>query len=90
MSRSASAYNQVIQMLQKLHKMFPSYNMGRHLSMAMDGYGDMWNVTDKEMLFALKKYATHIESDVQDLEMDKILKEGMDLDHILDTSEEEE
>lgn len=84
MSRQPVAYNQILQLLQKLHKAFPSYNMGRHISTALDEYGDVWNVTDKEMLFALEKYSNQLDvNDSSEEAIDSIIKEGMDLDNIL-------
>jgi hypothetical protein len=79
-------YAEVISILQELNKNFPTYNLGRHLATALDGYGDIWGITDKEFAFALSKYKTEIEMDVphaDDNELEKIIKEGMDLENIL-------
>lgn len=84
--RKASYYNQIIQLLQQLHMAYPSYNMGRHLSTALDEYGDIWGLTDKEILFALDKYKSQLELDIphtDDKEIDQIIKDGMNLDDIL-------
>lgn len=84
--RKASYYNQIIQLLQQLHVAYPSYNMGRHLSTALDEYGDIWGLTDKEILFALDKYKSQLELDIphtDDKEIDQIIKDGMNLDDIL-------
>ena len=82
--RKMSAYNEVIHILQDLHKAFPNYNMGRHLSTALDGYGDVWGLSDKELVFALEKYKTQLEMDsyprTEDEELAKIIKDGMELD----------
>jgi len=86
-------YNQVISILQELHKAFPTYNMGRHLATALSDYGDIWGITDKELAFALSKYKSEIEMDVphtDESELEKIIKEGMDLDNILKEEEEED
>jgi hypothetical protein len=83
---SKNHYNQVIHTLQELHKSFPTYNMGRHLATVLDEYGDIWGMTDKELAYALYKYKSQIEMDVphvDETELDKIIKEGMDLDNIL-------
>jgi len=88
-----SNYNNIILILEELHKNFPSYNMGRHISTALDEYGDVWGMTDKEMVFALSKYKSQLDLDVQhadDSEIDKKVKEGMDLDNILNEEEEED
>lgn len=81
-----SNYNKIIQILQDLHTAYPNYNMGRHLATALDGYGDIWGLTDKELLFALEKYKAQLEMDIphtDDEEIKKIIKEGMDLSNIL-------
>lgn len=79
-------YQQSLHTLQELHKNFPTYNLGRHLATALSDYGDIWGMTDKEIAFALDKYKSELEMDVphtDDSELDKIIKEGMDLDNIL-------
>ena len=79
-------YNQIIHLLQQLHTAYPEYNMGKHLSTALDEYGDIWGVTATELLFALEKYKTQLEMDIphtDDKELDQIIKEGMDLENIL-------
>lgn len=81
-----SNYNKAIQILQDLHTAYPNYNMGRHLATALDGYGDIWGLTDKELVFALEKYRMQLELDVphtDDAELEQIIKDGMDLDNIL-------
>jgi hypothetical protein len=86
-------YKEVIHILEELHKNFPTYNVGRHLATALDGYGDIWGITDKELAFALSKYKAEIEMDVphtDESELDRIIKEGMDLDNILKEEDEEE
>lgn len=60
--------------------------MGRHLATALDGYGDIWGLTDKEILFALEKYKSELELDIphtDETELDQIIKDGMNLDNIL-------
>lgn len=87
--RKASGYNEILQLLQKLHSAFPTHTMGMHLSTALDEYGDLWGVTDKEILFALTKYKANLEMDSPNniIEIDDILKDGMDLDNILKEEE---
>ena len=88
---SKNYYNQVIHTLQELHKTYPTYNIGRHLATALDEYGDIWGMTDKEILFALDKYRTQLDMDVphtDDKELEKIIREGMDLDNILKEEED--
>ena len=88
MSRKASPYNQILQLLHHLHKAHPHHNMGRHLSMALGDYEDVWGLPDREMLFALEKYQAQLESDVASpMDIDKIIKDAMDLDNILNDTE---
>lgn len=86
MSRKASPYNQILQLLHHLHKAHPSYNMGRHLSMALDEYSDVWGLPDKELLFALEKYQAQLEI-ASPMDIDKIIKDAMDLDNILNDTD---
>lgn len=78
--RKANYYNQAINVLQELHKTYPTYNMGRHLATVLDEYGDVWGMTDKELVFALEKYKAELGINiVPDEDIDEILKDGMDL-----------
>jgi hypothetical protein len=86
MSKKANYYSQAVHVLQDLHKSYPQYNMGRHLATALDGYGDVWGITDKELVFALTKYKSQLEMDfphTDESELERIIKDGMDLDNIL-------
>jgi hypothetical protein len=78
--------------LERLHKAHPTYNIGRHISTALDGYDDIWGVTDKEFLFALEKYELELNMDVDHIdqeEIDEIIKDGMNLERTLFEEEEE-
>lgn len=83
--RKASAYSQILATLNELHKDYPKYNMGRHLATALDEYGDIWGLTDREILFALKKYKAKLQMDIphDDSEIERFINEGIDLDNIL-------
>ena len=84
--RRPNYYNQAIHILQQLHTAYPEYNMGKHLATALDGYGDVWGVPDKELVFALEKYKIQLDMDVphtDEKELDQIIKDGMNLDDIL-------
>jgi hypothetical protein len=78
--------------LENLHKAHPTYNIGRHISTALDGYDDIWGVTDKEFLFALEKYELELNMDVDHIdqeEIEEIIKDGMNLERTLFEEEEE-
>ncbi len=87
-------YIAILEKLEELHSSHPSYSFGRHISIAFSEYGDVWGITDKEALFALEKYAQELEGDDDKIAsseyLDKIIKEGMNLDTILDEEEEDE
>ncbi len=92
--RKASDSSKVINLLSKLHTKYPTYNLARHISTAVSDYGDIWGMTDRELLFALSKYATTLDMDSSPIEddayVDRIVKEGMDLSTILNDPEQEE
>ena len=87
-------YKQIIHILESLHKAHPTYNMGRHISTALDNdYTDIWGVSDKELLTSLKKYEASLEMDVShsdEEDLDKIIKDGMNLGGIFSNDAEEE
>tara|TARA_R110000868_G_C10663138_1_gene745985 strand:+ start:431 stop:706 length:276 start_codon:yes stop_codon:yes gene_type:complete len=85
-------YQQILHVLESLNKAHPTYNIGRHISTALDGYDDMWGVTDKEFLFALEKYELALNIDVDHIdqeEIDKIIKDGMNLERMFLEDEED-
>ena len=92
MSRKINTqFTQIISLLNDLHKSFPTYNVGRHLSTALEGYGDVWGMTDKELLYALNKYKTELDLDMPhspDVDIQDIIQQGMNLDNILEEDED--
>jgi hypothetical protein len=79
-------YYKVLALLQQLHVSYPNYNMGRHIATALDEYGDVWGLSDREILFALEKYKAELDMDVphtDESELDQIIKDGMNLENIL-------
>jgi hypothetical protein len=83
-------YRKILHVLESLHKAHPFYNMGQHISTAVDG-SELWGVTDKEMLLALEKYEASLELDVNhnEEEIEEIIKDGMNLERTLFEEEEE-
>lgn len=87
-------YNKAIDILLELHKKYPNYGLGKHLSTALADYGDVWGLTDKEIVFALEKYKAELEYTVDD-DIEKIIEDGKNIDKMLnkdpyDESDEEE
>lgn len=93
MSRKPNYYSQIITTLNELHKSFPTYNLGKHLSTALDGHGDVWGMSDKELLYVLNKYKAELELDgpynSSDQEIEAIIKGGLNLDDLMDEDGEE-
>ncbi len=85
-------FNEIISLLIELHKEFPSYSFGQHISTAFDGE-DVWGVSNKQLLFELKKYKTELELDVphiaSDEDIQEIIKGGMHLYEGISSNEEE-
>ena len=89
MSRIPNYYKQTLTVLSGLQKNHPTYNIGRHISTALDG-SDVWSISDKNFLQKLKDYASELDSDVvHEDDVDNIIKQGLDLSHILDEDEED-
>lgn len=84
-------YRQIIQILEQLNKVHPTYNMGRHLATATNE-SNLWGLTDKELLHSLKKYETELDLDNihNDEDIENIIKDGMNLGSIFDNDIEEE
>ena len=88
--KTPNYYRQIIQTLVRLQKAYPTYNMGRHISTALDEYSDVWGVSDKEFLYAIQKYEIELNIDgphIDDEEIEEIIKDGMNLDNIFEEEE---
>ena len=85
MQKKVDYYNRILHVLQELHTLYPQYNMGKHLATIIDECGNLWGVTDKELAYSLGRYKGQLEMDIphSDAEIDRIIKEGLDLDNIL-------
>lgn len=82
-------YRQIIRTLERLQKSHPTYNMGRHLSTALDG-SDVWGINDKELLNSLQKYEVELNMDVNHKEdIEDIIKDGINLERTLFEEEED-
>lgn len=89
-------YVSVLKLLEKLHSSHPKWTMGKHLATSLDGYGDIFLLTDQEIYHALKEYSAEMESDAphEEEEIDKIIQEGLHLERsfvndLLDEQEDE-
>jgi hypothetical protein len=79
-------YYRVLALLQQLNISYPNYNMGKHISTALAEYGDVWGLSDRELLFAFEKYKAELDMDIphtDESELDQIIRDGMNLENIL-------
>lgn len=81
-------YRETLKILEDLHNSHPSFSLGRHLSTALSDYGDVWGMTNKEMLYALQKYQAEVEMNnvkafSHEQFVDRVIKDAMDIDNIL-------
>lgn len=91
MAKQPNYYRQIIQTLIRLQKAYPTYNIGRHISTALDEYSDVWGVSDREFLYAIQKYEIELNIDgphIDDKEIEEIIKDGMNLDSMFEEEEE--
>jgi len=87
--RNPNYYRQILYALERLYKGHPKYNMGKHLSTALDG-SDLWGISDKEFLFAIQKYEIELNMDVDHEEdIEDIIKDGMNWERTLFEEEED-
>jgi len=90
--KNPNYYRQIIKAFERLNKAHPTYNIGRHISTALDGYTDVWGVSDKEFLFALQKYEIELNMDIDRIdeeEIEDIIKDGMNLGRLFLDEEED-
>jgi hypothetical protein len=89
--KTPNYYRQIVQTFVRLQKAYPTYNIGRHISTALDEYSDVWGVSDKEFLYAIQKYEIELNIDgphIDDKEIEEIIKDGMNLDSMFEEEEE--
>jgi len=85
-------YNKIISTLKELHSSYPECTIGKHLATALDGYTDLWPLTDAEIYIALRRYAADREFDVpnKNENVEEIIKDGMNLNKFREELLEEE
>jgi hypothetical protein len=85
-------HRKIIQVLERLHKAHPTYNLGKHLSTAIDD-SELWGITDKELFLSLQRYESSLTMDkdhIDEEEIEAIIKDGMNLRKIFLDDEEED
>ena len=90
MTRQPNYYKQILGVLDDLQKNHSKYSMGKHFSTALDGYQDIWGVSDKELLLLLQNYRASLEMDVNydDDDIEDIIKDGMNLGRLFEEEED--
>lgn len=77
----------IIDKLQDLYKDHPTFSFGRHISMAFTEYGDIWDLSNKECLFALEKYQAELDMGDDKITspqyLEKLYKDVENFDNIL-------
>lgn len=82
-------FKDIITILKELNSKFPNESIARHIVDATTEYPNLWLIPDRELLFSLTKYKAELELNIVDSkEIDKIYKEGTNLDTILDDNED--
>lgn len=86
-------YFKVIELLQILKREYPTYDISKHIATATSDYKDIWGLTDRQLYDLLEKYQFELSCDSEklapDSEIDKIIKDGMNLNTILDDDEDD-
>lgn len=81
-------YKEIISALSDLKKDYPTYNMGRHLSTATSDYPDIWDLSDKELLYALTKYKAELDLNTQPDDINKIIEGAMHIENLFDEDDD--
>jgi len=90
MTKTINYYRQIIKVLTRLKTIHPTYNLGRHISTALDE-SNIWGISDKEFLYALEKYETELNIDYEhDEDIEEIIKNGMNINKMFLEEEEED
>lgn len=71
-SKKTNYYKEIINTLNDIHKAFPDLNLGRHISTATADYPDIWDMPDKELLYALNKYQSELELELSSSRVENI------------------
>lgn len=82
-------YERILGILVELKDSHPSSTISNHLYAALQD--NFWGMSDEQFYLALNKYKTRLDMDVphKDEDIDKIIKDGMNLHKILDDQEDD-
>jgi hypothetical protein len=83
-------FKEILTALKRLKSKYPTFQLGRHIDTATSDYGNIWSLTDKEMLHALEKYEAELELNGEtgdyDVFVDDVVKDADNLN--MDDGEE--
>lgn len=85
-------YDNILTVLTELKETFPKYTLASHLATAIDGSKDLWGLTDQDLYNALFEYKLVASLDRQHTtsEIDRIIKDGLNLSTILEDEYEDD
>ena len=82
-------FKSIINLLKDLNTKFPDQNLTRHIVDATTEYHNLWLMPNSELEFALTKYKAELDLNIVDeKEVDKIYKDGLDLENSFNDEEE--
>jgi hypothetical protein len=91
-TRKPTSIRHILKTLDELKTLYPSYNLGKHLSTALDGH-DMWGITDNDFLNALQEYKAKFEMDIRSRmdedDISRIIKDGLRMHTSFDLQDED-
>ena len=91
MGKTTDYKKKFTELMHQLSRDYPTFGLGRHLSMALSDYGDFWGISDKELCFAIEKYQAELALDTANIVSDDYLSEiEEDAKHLFDDQEEDE
>lgn len=83
-----------ISILSELIKNYPTQDLSLHLSLMLAEYPNFDSLSDKELVFLINKYKCEKDLDFSpshnETEIERIIREAQDLEHILDDNEDDE
>lgn len=65
MGKKINHYSEIINLLTRLNKAYPTYTFGQHLARATSYEDGLWKISDKELLATLELYESLLELDNQ-------------------------
>jgi len=86
-------YSKIIELLKNLKKNYPNYEFSTHITTATADYEDVGGLTDRQLYDLLVKYEFDLGVDANliapESDVDRILREGLSLDTLLDEEDDE-